>query len=369
MRTIRVLHIIYGMDRGGAETMIMNYYRHIDRNIVQFDFLISEPNKCDYEDEIKSLGGKIYRIRILSKNPIGYLMDVDNFFKLHREYKIVHSHSSAKNAIPLLIARKNKIPVRICHSHNTRNEKGVIGFIKNLLRPFVKCVATDYFACGQKSGEWLYGMTFYKKKGIIMRNAIDANKYHYNIDTRKKYRNDIDNYIIIGNVARFDFQKNHIFLIKIFKEIYNINHNVLLFLIGDGPLRKEIEEQVKLYGLENNVKFLGVINNVSDYMQAMDAFLLPSIYEGLPLTLVEAQAAGLRCFTSKGVVSSEADITGLVTFISLDDGPKEWARIIMNKIDYKREDTYRKISSAGYDITNQAKWLQNYYVAKYEKAK
>lgn len=365
-KSIKVLHILYSMNRGGAETMVMNYYRQINKEIVQFDFVISEPNTCHYENEVLELGGRIFRIPIFSKSPLGYIKSLNRFFKIHREYKIVHAHTSAKNFIPLAVAKWNHIPIRICHSHNIRNEKGIIGFLKTFLKPFVKYVATDFMACGEKAGFWLYGKDFFLKNGMMLQNVIDANKYRYNISVREEIRrvNKWVDLLVIGNVARFDSQKNHDFLIDIFNSIYKKNKDVILLLIGDGPLRKQIEEKVISLKLEKSVLFKGVVENVHDYMNAMDVFLLPSLYEGLPLTLIEAQASGLKCFASKDVVSDESNLTGLVEYISLSKTADDWANEILTNINYERKNTYPLIVEKGYDATTSAKYLQELYVNK-----
>lgn len=363
---VRILHILYSMNRGGAETMIMNYYRHIDRKIIQFDFLISAPDKCDYEDEIKSMGGYVFRVPILSKSPFQYIKAVDLFFRTQKEYRIVHSHSSAKNTVPLEIAKWNKVPVRICHSHNVRNEKGFSGTIKNILKPFLKYVATDFIACGEDAGIWLYGSNYYKKHGIIFHNVIDVPKFKFDEERRATIRaqHNWDSKFVIGNVARFDTQKNHEFIVDIFNSLHKKMPDTLLLMIGDGSLKKGIEEKVAKLKLNEFVVFKGVVDNVSGYMQAMDAFLLPSHYEGLPLTIIEAQASGLKCFVSEKVITKECDLTGLIKFISLDKSPDHWADHILSSIKYNRTDISEQIIKSGYDAQTSSKLLQDFYMSK-----
>lgn len=366
---VRVLHMLYSMNRGGAETFIMNYYRKVEREKLQFDFLISSPDKCDYEDEILKMGGRIFRVPILSKNPFLYIIEVNSFFKKHKEYEIIHAHTSAKNAIPLYLAKRNNIRHRICHSHMTKNDKGINGFIKNMLKPFVKYVSTDFVACGKEAGIWLYGQKFYNNHGMLLRNVIDAEKYRYNVHNRRCLReqNKWTDKIIIGNIARFDIPKNHEYLIDIFFSIKKRKSDAILVLVGDGPLRESIVKKVETLGLSESVFFTGVVDNVQDYMQAIDAFLLPSLYEGLPLTLIEAQSAGLRCFTSKDVVTNESNISGLVEFISLADNSEQWAEKILSFMPYQRQDMYQVIIDSGYDVISAAIFLQNFYLSKLEK--
>jgi len=355
------------MNRGGAETMIMNYYRYIDTKLIQFDFLISAPEKCDYEDEILALGGKVFRVPILSKSPSQYLRAVNYFFKTHKEYKIVHSHTSAKNTVPLGIAKWNKVPVRICHSHNVRNEKGFSGIIKNMLKPFLKYVATDFIACGEDAGIWLYGSNYYKTHGILFRNVIDVSKFKFDLERRAAIRaqHNWDSKLVIGNVARFDTQKNHEFIVDIFNALHQKMSNTILLLIGDGPQKRGIEEKVTNLKLNESVVFKGVVDNVSGYIQAMDVFLLPSHYEGLPLTVIEAQASGLKCFVSEKVITRECDLTGLIRFISLDESPDQWSDHILSSIKYSRTDMSEQIIKSGYDAQTSSKFLQDFYLSKY----
>jgi len=365
-KQIRVLHILYSMNRGGAETMVMNYYRHIDKKTVQFDFLISAPEKCAYEDEILSLGGRIFRVPILSKTPLGYIKEVNLFFKKNKEYTIVHAHTSAKNTLPLAIARWNEVPVRISHSHNTRSEKGLIGVVKSVFKPFLKFVTTDFLTCSEEAGCWLYGADFYKKNGVLFPNVIDSSKCKFNSEIRSRLRaqNNWETSFVIGNVARFNHQKNHEFIIDIFNMVHQKMPSALLLLIGDGPLRKNIEMKVSKLKLKEFVIFKGAIDNVHDYLQAMDTFILPSHYEGLPLTVVEAQAAGLKSFLSEGVITEESNLTGLVEFISLQESPVIWAEKILSSIDNPRNDLSQLIINSGYDASTSAKYLQDFYLKK-----
>lgn len=372
MQTIRILHILHSMNRGGAENAIMNYYRHFDREKIQFDFLLTEPKKCLFEDEIEALGGRVFRVPPLSiSNPFPYIRGVKNFFKEHPEYKIVHSHTSSKSVIPLGIARICGIPVRCSHSHNSKSEDGFRGFIRNLLIPFLKLTATDYLACGNKAAIWLYGnRAFEEGKVIVFKNVIEADRFRYNIDIREKYRKvlKIDkDVVLLGHTARFCEEKNHLFDIDILKSLKNEGINAKLLLLGNGELKDSIKEKAERYGLADDVFFAGVVPNVFDYEQAMDVFLLPSFREGLPLSIIEAQISGLPCFASAGNVSDESSVTDLVTYISLDDGPDVWAKGIRDAISKPRKDRYEDIVKAGYDASESAIVLQKFYLSKIEK--
>lgn len=366
MEPIRVLHILHSMNRGGAENAIMNYYRHIDRDKVQFDFLLTEQSKCQFEDEILSLGGRVFRVPVLTiKNPFPYLTGVWRFYKSHPEYRIVHSHTSSKSFFPLLIAKYAGIPIRICHSHGSRSEVGVNGKIRNFLKPFLKTVATHFVACGRDAALWLYGDHFLKKGSIVLfPNVIEAGHFDYDEKVRDNLRRSLgikDSTVVLGCTARFSAVKNHSFLLSLFKEFHNRVTDSVLLLVGDGELRDEILLLISSLGIKDSVIMPGVVSNVSDYEQAMDFFLLPSINEGIPLSLIEAQVSGLRCFVSEGV-PRESDKTGLVSFLSLDEGPEYWARQIADNIEYHRNSHLDDIVKAGYDAPTSAQKLEQFYL-------
>lgn len=371
MTQIRVLHILHTMNRGGTENAIMNYYRHIDRERIQFDFLLTDPNKCAFEDEIISLGGIIHRVpRLTMSNPTPYLKGVDHFFKIHPEYRIVHSHTSSKSVFPLYIAKRHNIPVRICHSHSSKSENGIKGFIRDILKLGLKKVATTFFACGEQAAEWLYGKKFLDNGNVsIIRNVIEGDKFTLNLETRQKYRELLhiqDSTLLIGHTARFNAAKNHLFLIDIFKELKSMIADSKLLLIGDGELREQITEKVNSLGLTNDVIFAGVVPNVYDYEQAIDIFMLPSLYEGLPLSIIEAQISGLKCFTTEGTVSKECSVTDLVSYLPLERGAKYWAEEIYKAKDYNRYDRLDEIKKAGYDARTSAYELENIYTDLYK---
>lgn len=366
---IRILHILHSMNRGGTEAMLMNLYRHIDREQIQFDFLLTDPAPCAYEPEIGSLGGRVYRIpRLTRGNPLRYMRAADAFFKAHPEYRIVHSHTSSKSAVPLWIARRNGIPVRICHSHNNRSESGINGLIRDALKPALRHTATDFFACSTEASLWLYG----KKKSRagevhIIKNAIPIADYLYDETTRKETRSKlgVEKSFVVGHVGRFFHQKNHLFLLDIFSEIRRRRPDARLLLVGDGALRPQIERRIAELGLAGAVVLTGVVSDVHRYMQAMDVFVFPSHYEGLGMVLVEAQAAGLRCFTSAGSVPEEANVAGLVEYIPLSESPAVWAeRVLRHTGPHPRTGTLEKIRAKGYDIAEAARRLEAFYLRR-----
>lgn len=364
-KPLRILQIVQSMNCGGIETMLMNVYRNIDRSIVQFDFMLSCSEKSDYEDEILKLGGKIYRMSSISLfSPNKYLTDVDKFFKTHAEYIIVHSHMNAVSALPLYIAKKNNIPIRICHSHTT-NANGVKGILKWMLKYVLKYVANNYFACSKDAGKFLYGKSFfYKPKCYILNNAIDSQKYIYNPIVKLKLSKqfNIEGKTVIGHVGRFNPVKNHMFILEIFKLVHDKNQNTVLMLVGDGELRTRIEEKISALKLVDSVILTGVVSNVYDYLQVMDFYLFPSFFEGLGMSLIEAQASGLKCFVSSEV-PAESSVSDLVEFISLSQKADFWAEKILSiESNYERKNMLSNIQKVGYDVKITSKWLQNYYI-------
>lgn len=352
---IRILQVVPVMRSAGIENFIMNVYRNIDTSKIQFDFLVHSSKKQEFDDEIESRGGKIYRLTYKDdKNIFKYIKDLDAFFKKHKEYKIVHGEMQSMMPLYLYIAKKNGIPIRIAHSHNSDYEKTLKGYILHLFSRFSKTFATDLWACSKTAGEYM----FKNRKYEIIHNAIDIDKFAYNDDVRKKIRKEknITDKFVVGHIGRFDLQKNHEFLIDVFSEIQKVEPNSVLISIGCGDRQKIIEEKVKKLNLESKVIFEGIVNNSYDYYQAMDCFILPSIYEGLPLVGVEAQISGLPCFFSDSI-TNELKLSDNAKFISLNLSPKEWANIIINE-----GRTYRKTNYCeDYDLKKESEKIVKRY--------
>lgn len=362
---IRILHILHSMNRGGAEAMLMNYYRNIDREKVQFDFLLTEQNHCQYEDEIVSMGGRVFRVPLLTfTNPMPYIRGVRQFLKEHPEYKIVHSHTSSKSAVPLWVAKQCGVPVRVCHSHNNKSETGISGLIRNLLKYPLRKVATDFFSCGDEASRWLYGKKL-ANSGIVhvLKNAINVEQFAYNIDFRKEIRqkyNIREESIVLGMVARFSHQKNHLFALDVLKSLTDEQQDVKLMLVGDGELRSDIQQKTTQLGITANLIMVGIVPDVYKYLQAMDVVLMPSFNEGLPVSMIEAQARGVKCVISTGV-PQEVDVTGNVTSLPLD--VNAWTDSIHSMPKGWRDpDAKLKVARAGYDIRVAAKELENWYI-------
>ena len=355
---IRILHIVTYMGRGGLETMLMNYYRAIDRTKVQFDFLTHRDFRADYDDEIEALGGKIYRLPNL--NPFGrsYLGALDRFFREHPEYRIVHSHLDCMSAIPLKAAKKHGVPVRIAHSHSSRQDRDLKYPLKLLFKRRISGQATQLFACGKEAGKWMFGTDDFR----VLNNAIDAERYRFDPVVRQEVRRELGipaDAPVVGHVGRFMAPKNHCFLLRIFAELPD---HARLLLVGDGELRAENEQLAEELGIRDRVIFAGLRSDVDRMLQAMDVFVFPSLYEGLPLSVIEAQAAGLPCLISDKV-PIECKKTDLVSQIPLDASPAEWAETVLSAAEAPRGDTLAQIREAGFDIRANAEWLQNYYLS------
>lgn len=296
---IRVLHVVTDMRYGGLETMLMNYYRKIDRKRVQFDFLEHRQGRTDYDCEIEKLGGKIYRLPPLNPFGIHYKHRLSIFFKEHPEYQIIHVHQDCLSSIILKVAKKYGVKVRIAHSHSNNQDKNLKYIIKMYYKRKIPKYATYLFACSEDAGRWMFG----NAKFSILHNAIDTSKYAYSVKKRKQMRSEFDikeETLVIGHVGRFSYPKNHMYLLEVFKKISE-ERDAILLLVGDGHLRLEIENKINQLQLKNRVILTGVRNDVAELMQAMDAFILPSKYEGLGIVVIEAQAAGLPCIVSDKV--------------------------------------------------------------------
>ena len=366
-KPVRVLQVGMSQYYGGTESFIMNQYRKIDRNIVQFDFLNVYNGPLACEEEIKELGGRIYSLDMSRRRGLSqYKKKLDNFFRENgSKFDVIHCNFQSLINIDLLkYAKKYKIAGRIAHAHNAGYgkepsilQKLLIALNKSNLSKY----ATNYFACSSLAGEWMFG----HKNSTVIHNAIAAKEFLFNQDIRNTIRTEygINVEKLILFVGRLDPQKNPLFLIDIFKEIIKKQQDWKLFLIGDGVLRTDIEERIEKYELQDKVCLLGSRSDVKDFLQAADCFLLPSKYEGLGIVLIEAQAAGLKCFTSKDVVPSDVDITGLVDFISLSNDSSYWANIIMEAEYKERANQFDSIIRAGYDSEMNIQELENKYLS------
>lgn len=362
-KTIRILHVVQRMEAGGTQALLMNLYRNIDRSKIQFDFLVEYPEKQFYDDEIKRMGGKIYYTTVRKDyNIFKFKRELKEILK-NNSYKIMHVHVSSIGNFCFKIAKTFNIKVRIAHAHNNGSVHDIKYLPRLFLRKLFSINATDFFACSNEAGEYF----FKGKKYKVLKNAIDSSKFIYNKiqdDTIKKELN-LEEKFIVGHIGRLHQQKNHIFLLKIFKEIKNKKENAKLLLVGTGPLESEIKNKVKELSLEKDVLFLGNRNDVNKIYQSMDVFIFPSLFEGLGIVAIEAQASGTPVLCSDQV-SSEVEISAICKKMSLDKNAKDWAEeaISLSKSKNVKKNMQNAIIDAGFDIKDVAQKLQKYYLEK-----
>lgn len=361
--SIRVLQIVGQMNNAGVETVVMNYYRNIDRSKIQYDFIIGSDSKYAPIEEIEALGGKVYIVAPYKKI-LTYLNEVYRIIKKNN-YKIVHSHLNTLSVFPLFAAFLAGSKVRIAHNHSTAVKSEPKTKLKKILKPFAKIFPTHYCACSEYAARWLFGDSCYENGNVtIINNAIDFSKYEFNenvrIETRREL--DIDGKLVFGHIGRFQYQKNHDFLIDIFEQIHLKDNNTVLLLAGDGDLKDDVLRKISSLNLNNAVKFLGPVEDTNPVYQAMDAFILPSLYEGFGMVGIEAQVAGIKFFCSTAV-PQEVKATDLVEFISLDKSAAYWAERILRstKKEDERPNCSEQVRKSGFDIKIEAGKLLEYY--------
>lgn len=372
---IRVLHVVGRMDRGGIETLLMNLYRSIDRTQVQFDFLAHYGREAAYNDEIRALGGKIYEMpalkserRVYYRRVFSYILALHRFFREHPEYRILHGHMTNIAAIYMPIAKAYGVSCRIAHSHSTKGKPGLQGLLTELLHKPVSRMTTEYFACSHSAAAWLFPSV---PEAQIHRfpNAIDLERFRYRPEVRRAVRQSLalGNALTVICVARFRPEKNQMFLVDVWKHLLHRRPDAVLLFVGDGPCEEVVRTAVIAAGLENKIRFLGPRSDVADLLNAADAFVLPSLWEGLPVTGIEALANGLHGVVSDGI-PREMDPTNMVTYLSLQAHPEAWANALLSAAALPREDVQHQLCNAGFDIHTAASWLQNFYLEKYKEA-
>ena len=371
---IRVLHIIGRMDRGGIETMLMNIYRNIDRTKVQFDFLAHYGREAAYNEEIRAMGGRIYEMPALKTDDkvyywryFQYVQALHAFFREHREYKIIHGHMTNTASIYMPIAKKYGVTCRIAHSHSTKGKAGLLGKVTVLLQSSVSKWATDWFACSEAAAQWLYPRDAVKNGQVkLISNAVDAEKFRFDPALREQIRRemDLEGKLVIGCVGRFRREKNQGFLVRVMAELTKLREDAVLLLVGEGPFEETVKAQARELGVEQCVRFLGMREDIHLLMQVMDMFALPSLWEGLPVVAVEAQASGLHCVASAGVPRETDALGGMVDFVSLEDPLDCWTQAILKAAALPREDTLARVRAAGFDIHTTVPWLQEFYLQR-----
>ncbi|MDO5325609.1 MAG: glycosyltransferase family 1 protein [Clostridia bacterium] len=363
---IRVLHSVSNMARAGIETFLMNYYREMDRTKIQFDFLANKPVPGEYDEEIRSMGGRVFVSPGL--NPLHfpkYERYMANLLHENPDIKIVHSHNGTLGYYALKSAKDVGIKVRIAHAHNTQIIRDPKYLLKLLCKQLLPGAATDYWGCGRDAGIFYYGEKRWKASGFILHNAINLSKFRFQPEVRNRLRqlHQLEDSFVIGHVGRFNLQKNHTRLLDIFASVAKAAPEARLALIGVGELEQSMQEKAGALGLQERVLFLGQMANVNEWYQAMDCFVLPSLFEGLPVVGVEAQAAGLPCFFSDRV-TDEILLLPDACRVSLEAGNEEWARRILAVRQEKSDRAAGAdiVRQAGYDIHEEGRKLQEIYL-------
>lgn len=372
----RVLHVLGGTSLGGAESRIMDLYRQIDRDLIQFDFLVhsdEKPRKPQYfDEEIKKLGGNIYVLpKMKLYNYRAYCQAVKNFFQTHHEFVAVHGHMTSTAAIYLPIAKQYGIPRTLAHARSAGVDKGMKGLATRILRYRLADKAEDCFACSKEAAISVFGQKAYDAGRVtIFPNAINPDRFAFRQEIRQNIRGKLNlgEDFVVGHVGRFHYSKNHEYLIRVFaafKEKYEkqSGKRAVLLLLGEGALMEQAKELCRTLGIEKEVIFAGNCGNVEEYYNAMDLFCFPSRFEGLPGTVVEAQANGLPCIISDRI-TTEVGVTGLVSYESIDKSPEDWAALLMEKAVHmgERRSYIEEIADAGFDVRRQAEKLQAYYL-------
>lgn len=380
---VRVLHVLGNTNLGGAESRIMDLYRHTDRNRVQFDFLVHSGEEGFYEKEIRELGGRIFRVpRFRIYNYFSYRKALKEFFQKHHEFALVQGHMTSTAAIYLPIAKKAGVKKTAAHARSAGVDKGIKGTMTRFLRRNLADKADYLFTCSELAGISVYGEKAVREgKTIFIPNAIDCAGFTFDSEKRKKLREELGlaDALIIGHVGRFHYAKNHEYLLRVFAELCRMSagaggstaetgadQKYHLILLGEGPLMEDTRKLAEELGVADKVHFLGNHKNIADYYQAMDYFVYPSRYEGMPGTIVEAQASGLPCLMSD-TICREVIATELVETMSIEEEPKAWAEGLQRRIDAlvskqeNREKYAAKMAAAGFDVQAQAERMMRFY--------
>lgn len=357
----RLLCITANMNAGGAETFLMKIYRTLDKTKYQMDFIVSENSKNFYEDEILSYGGKFHRIPPKSKSPIKSFFAIKKIVKKEKYEYVMRVNEHSLSTIDLLAAKLGGAKKLIMRSSNSNSAGSKVNKILHKAFAFLpKNIPDVKIAPSSEAAIYTFGKKQLDQgKVILLNNAIPYEKYKYNNDDRLRMRKElgIENKLVIGHIGRFNEQKNHTFLLDIFAKIKKYKEDAVLMLIGDGILKSKIEEKMKKLKIDNDVILLGVRDDVPQILMAMDIFVFPSLFEGMPNTVIEAQASGLKCIVSD-TITRESNITGLVEYISIQKGAEFWSDVILNNIAYERKDKSKDFIRKGYDINDVVKRIE-----------
>ncbi len=359
MKMNRILHYIGSLNRGGAQSAVLNFYKHVDRNLYQFDFVSDHPDEIELEENIRSLGGRIfYTERLRGANLLGFVESWKYLFESHPEYRVIHIHVRSTSSIVACIAKAYGVSV-IVHSHSTSNGDGMGAIVKNTLQYPARWVADYCIGCSSEAGNWMFGpRVCASSKYLYLPNAIDLSEYSFSKTAREDLRRELglENVYVFGHVGRLHEAKNHKFLIKVFVGLKKKYENSALVLVGDGPLRGDIESTIKELNMEDSIYLLGDRSDVPRILSAFDSFLFPSRWEGLPVSVVEALAAGLPCYVSDSI-THDIDISDRVKRLSIES-ERTWVEGV--SLD-ERKDVTDCIVRHGFDIRQSVMTLMNLY--------
>lgn len=360
-----ILFISHYLRVNGTENFMMNVFRHLDKSLFHIDFLLFSNEDTVYTKEVKEHGSRVFHVPSRKESPIGWYTSLNKFFKTHKgTYHAIHfCGGSLTSVAPMYYAWKYGIPVRIVHSHST-SAFGLHNVIMHRIkRRFIRKICTHYLACSTEAADWFYAGA----PSTIIKNGIDVDLFRYSDTNRKKTRETLNisqDAFVLGHVGRFTAEKNHTFIIDVFKKLHSINRNSHLLLIGEGDLLETSKEKVEALGLTTFVHFLGQRSDVNDMMQAMDCFIMPSTFEGLPFVLIEAQCSGLPCCISENV-SQESGLLPSTKFLALSTSIDTWVNSILELPAHSdRRQGASIIAEKGYSINDSIKTLENIYTSQ-----
>lgn len=359
----RIAIVMGKMHSGGKKNLVMEYYRNIDRSEIQFDFICDTDSNSIPRGEIEQLGGRVYEVTPY-QNIVKNLINIRKLC-MENNYRIIHGYNGTMNVFAMFIGWTCGIPIRINESISMAHDADKKTIIKKILKLFSKCFSTHYMANGEVCGRWQFGDKFYNQgKVTVFKTVINTIEHNYDVELRNKCRREfnIDDNIVVGHIGRLTKQKNTLFIIDIFNEIYKIEKKAKLLVIGDGNLREDMLKKIKLLGIEDAVLYLGRREDIHQFYNAMDCFLLPSLYEGLPVVGVEAECCGLPVFFSTQIPRESSPCSDLGVFVSLDKDAKEWAELVIKIVkSKKRTDHSEEVKAAGFDSVSEAGKLLRYY--------
>lgn len=358
----RIAVIMGKMHSGGKKNLVMEYYRHIDRSKIQFDFICDDDSNAIPKEEIEALGGRVYIIPRY-QNILANIRAIKKICKQNK-YRIAHGYNGTMNVFGLYAAWRGGVKIRINESISMAHSSDKKTYLKKVLKPFSRCFSTHYMANGEACGKWQFGKLYDQGKVAIFKTVINVDENKYNPELRDKCRKEfgLENNVVIGHIGRLTAQKNTLFIIDIFNEIVKLEERAKLLLIGDGELKEDMLARISQYGIEDNVLYLGRREDIKQFYNAMDCFLLPSLYEGLPVVGVEAECHGLPMFFSTEIPEESSPCEDLGVFDGLDKSAAEWARIIIDKVRVtKRTDHCAAVKAAGFDSVTESEKLLKYY--------